>query len=519
MKGKKLAAFGLLVAAIETVLVSTGQFTNLSAQALALFPTILVGFGIWHHDKSSVLLAGFLVLMAIFMVNTSVEGGEHHPPPPLTDQGWLSGFIAHFADHHRAEVIYNLGYLLLGFALFSRYFEKSGLARSASRLIMADLKSLRWLSPVARLLWATWLMSVFLDNIAAVLIGGLILRTMYGNGKQTIPFVLLPALIGASNMGGAASFIGDTTTTLLYIAGVSPLVLAKGFVGTVLAQMVLVMWAVWATRGQEPRIEVNSDPVAHLNSPTNNTSRQWLAFAVIALGCAFLHLQTGWALLALLLYVAITEIRRFTSGGEDHGHTADLGADGINWPQLLPLLGIPGLVVGNLVFGQPGLGLWVGLLIGIVVGRVCSYMFGKTSVKLELDAVISAVPGTAFLVLLVSSAKLLPLAVVAPTMQQADPTVVTYGLGVGSAVFDNIPLTSISIQLGGFDWALLSYAVGFGGSMIWLGSSAGVALGTLFPEVYDTKRWVKPALVLFVVYNVGFWAIWIFWSKVVPLFP
>src|SRR5258708_31855432 len=36
------------------------------------------------------------------------------------------------------------------------------------------------------------------------------------------------------------------------------------------------------------------------------------------------------------------------------------------------------------------------------------------------------------------------------------------------------------------DWGMLAYAVGFGGSMIWFGSSAGVALSSLFPETDST---------------------------------
>ena len=56
------------------------------------------------------------------------------------------------------------------------------------------------------------------------------------------------------------------------------------------------------------------------------------------------------------------------------------------------------------------------------------------------------------------------------------------GLGFISAVFDNIPLTALALKQGGYDWGMLAYAVGFGGSMIWFGSSAGVALSNLFPE-------------------------------------
>jgi hypothetical protein len=50
-----------------------------------------------------------------------------------------------------------------------------------------------------------------------------------------------------------------------------------------------------------------------------------------------------------------------------------------------------------------------------------------------------------------------------------------FGLGFLSAVFDNIPLTALALKQGGYDSGMLAYAVGFGGSMIWFGSSAGVA--------------------------------------------
>ena len=61
------------------------------------------------------------------------------------------------------------------------------------------------------------------------------------------------------------------------------------------------------------------------------------------------------------------------------------------------------------------------------------------------------------------------------------PRLTAFGLGFVSAVFDNIPLTKLALEQGGYDWGVLAYAVGFGGSMIWFGSSAGVALTNLFP--------------------------------------
>jgi len=76
--------------------------------------------------------------------------------------------------------------------------------------------------------------------------------------------------------------------------------------------------------------------------------------------------------------------------------------------------------------------------------------------------------GTIFLLALVTTAAMMPVEQLPAASWQT-----TLGLGFLSAVFDNIPLTALALHQGGYDWGFLAYAVGFGGSMIWFGSSAG----------------------------------------------
>ena len=73
-----------------------------------------------------------------------------------------------------------------------------------------------------------------------------------------------------------------------------------------------------------------------------------------------------------------------------------------------------------------------------------------------------------------------------------------------SAVFDNIPLTKLALEQGGYDWGVLAYAVGFGGSMIWFGSSAGVAITNLFPEARSVGAWLRGGWHVALAYVVGF---------------
>jgi hypothetical protein len=80
----------------------------------------------------------------------------------------------------------------------------------------------------------------------------------------------------------------------------------------------------------------------------------------------------------------------------------------------------------------------------------------------------------------------------------------TLGLGFVSAVFDNIPLTKLALEQGGYDWGVLAYAVGFGGSMIWFGSSAGVAVSNLYPEAKSVFQWIREGWHVAIGYLVGF---------------
>ena len=108
-------------------------------------------------------------------------------------------------------------------------------------------------------------------------------------------------------------------------------------------------------------------------------------------------------------------------------------------------------------------------------------------------------PGSVFLLSLVLAASMMPV----ERLPNAS-WVTALGLGFVSAVFDNIPLTALALRQGGYDWGVLAYAVGFGGSMIWFGSSAGVAVTSVFPEAKSVTRWLQHGWHVALAYVVGF---------------
>jgi hypothetical protein len=151
-------------------------------------------------------------------------------------------------------------------------------------------------------------------------------------------------------------------------------------------------------------------------------------------------------------------------------------------------------VIGNSLFPglektapALGIGLWVAIL-ATSAFRVPDWR-----------VLLGATKGATFLVVLVALAALLPV-----DQLPAPSPFSVFGLGLLSAVFDNIPLTALALNQGGYDWALLAYAVGFGGSMVWFGSSAGVALTNIFPEGRSVVRWLRDGWSVAVAYVVGF---------------
>jgi Na+/H+ antiporter NhaD/arsenite permease-like protein len=272
-------------------------------------------------------------------------------------------------------------------------------------------------------------MSAFLDNIAAAILGGVMARHVYG-GRVSIGF--LAAIVASANAGGAGSVIGDTTTTIMWLNGVSPLTVLPAFVAAVPAFAIFGLAGAWQQHRYQPILaRCGSDhPLLW--------RRIWIVVIILAAA------------------VAANVTANALSEGEE---TA-------------PWL---------------GMALWAAILL-------TSFM-----AKPDWSVMRPAAKGAIFLVALVAAASLMPV------KSLPDPSWASaFGLGLLSSVFDNIPLTVMALKQGGYDWALLAYAVGFGGSMIWFGSSAGVALTNLYPEGRSIVAWLKQGWFVPLAYVVGF---------------
>ena len=380
-----------------------------------LFAATLAGIALFHRHTLAIALTGLGAIVAYKFAF-----------PGFTHGAGIDGFIAHLG--HEWVILTNLLGLLVGFALLAQHFHDSRAPEVLPRFLPDDWKG------GFVLLLMVFVLSSFLDNIAAAVIGGAMASTVF-RGRVHVGY--LAAIVAASNAGGSGSVLGDTTTTMMWIAGVSPLSVLHAYVAAVVA---MLFFGVVAARQQHRHAPITADP------PAGGVRVDWVRLGVVA-------------------FILLTAI------------AANVASN----------LGFPHL---SAHFPVIGAAVWLALLVATPLRQP------------DWKQVPGALKGSVFLLSLVLAASLMPVdSLPAASWQSA------FALGVVSAVFDNIPLTALALKQGGYDWGMLAYAVGFGGSMMWFGSSAGVALSNQFPQVRSVGAWLRHGWHVAVAYVLGFFAL------------
>jgi Na+/H+ antiporter NhaD/arsenite permease-like protein len=379
-----------------------------------LFALTLAGVALFHHHTLKVALTG---LAAITLYKLLFTGFAHGTG--------VAGLGLHLA--HEWVILTNLLGLLLGFALLSKHFEQSRIPALLPNFLPDDWKG------GFVLLLMIFVLSSFLDNIAAAMIGGTIAMTVF-RGKVHIGY--LAAIVATSNAGGSGSVVGDTTTTMMWIDGVSPLDVLEAYIA---AGVATIIFGIPAALQQ------------HAYSPITKDAAPGI--------------QVDWARLGVVVLILAAAIAANVAINTRYPHLSDR-------------------------FPFIGAAVWVAIFVAAPLR------------KPDWSLLPEAFKGSIFLLSLILCASMMPVEKLPAASWQT-----ALGLGFVSAVFDNIPLTALALKQGGYDWGYLAYAVGFGGSMIWFGSSAGVALSNMFPEAKSVGLWLRHGWHVAVAYAIGFFVL------------
>ncbi len=376
-----------------------------------LFALTLLGVAVFHHHTLQVALTGLSVIIIYKLVFTGFKTGAG-----------LGGLVTHM--QHEWVILANLLCLLVGFALLSNHFEKSRVPDVLPKFLPGDWKG------CFALLAIIFLLSGFLDNIAAALIGGTVAATVF---RRKVHIGYLAAIVAAANAGGAGSVVGDTTTTMMWLDGVSPISVLDAYVAAAVA---LVVCGIPASLQQHRYAPIMRDEASHA--------------------------PVDWARIAIVALILLAAIAANVTVNLKFKHLADH----------FPFIGVA---------------VWVVILACTPWRRP------------QWDLVPEAFKGSVFLLALVTCASLMPVEKLPAASWQS-----SFVLGFISSVFDNIPLTALALKQGGYDWGMLAFAVGFGGSMIWFGSSAGVALSNMYPQARSVGMWLRHGWHVAIAYVVGF---------------
>jgi Na+/H+ antiporter NhaD/arsenite permease-like protein len=384
-----------------------------------LFALTLVGVALFHHKTFEVAVTGVIVITLYKLL--------------FSQFGEAGAGFAGLAGHLRHEwvTIANLGGLLLGFAVLSAHFEHSRVPKVLPRFLPSD-----WRGPLM-LLIMVFVLSSFLDNIAAAMIGGAMAHSLFP--KVHIGYTA--GIVAAANAGGSGSVVGDTTTTMMWIDGVAPIEVLHAYVAAGVALFVCGIPAAFQQQASAKMVRPDASRVAI------DSMRVLIVVSILATAIA----------VNVVVNVKFSELS-----------------------DRLPFL---------------AMGVWAAILATAALRQP------------DWDAFRSSIKGTIFLLCLVLSASMMPVE------KLPSPSWITaLILGFVSAVFDNIPLTALALEQGGYDWGMLAYSVGFGGSMIWFGSSAGVAISNLFPDARSVGDWLRHGWHVAVAYVIGFFVLLAVWG-------
>lgn len=414
---KRISLLILALLAPAVLLASGGNHPSIGPVRLEFifFGLILLGVALFHKHTFWVALIGLTVLMTFKLV---FDPGFHLMEHFFGTTPMVEQLMDKEMRQGEWGIILNLLGLLLGFGILSKIFEESGVPDILPKYLPND-----WKGPFLLLVFV-FILSSFLDNIAAALIGGTVALVVF---KNRVHIGYIAALVAASNAGGSGSVVGDTTTTMMWIDGVSAFNVLHAYVAAVVA---LLIFAWFGAHQQDKYQKIQSDP-------NPNVTIDWAKLFIVALILA-------------------------------------------------------GAIISNIVYDMPALGVWIAIIIGAFIR------------KAPWREVPASLKGTIFLLCLVTCASLMPV----EELPNAS-WVTAFSLGFLSSVFDNIPLTKLCLEQGHYDWGMLAYCVGFGGSMIWFGSSAGVAITNKFPEGRNVLLWVKNGWHIIVAYIIGFFALFL----------
>jgi Na+/H+ antiporter NhaD/arsenite permease-like protein len=299
-----------------------------------------------------------------------------------------------------------------------------------SRIRTTQLVSLMWLISVV-----TFFLSAILDNLTTTIVMISLAQKLLARDDDRVFFACI--IVIAANAGGAWSPIGDVTTTMLWIGGqITSMAIIKGvFLASAANLLVPLLVVAWLLRGRKVTAPVLANTAADRHTTQFERNLMfWLGLGI---------------LIAVPVFKTVTHLPPYVG---------ILFGLGLLW------------LVGDLVHRNKDDDARRPLSLAHALSRI------------DLGSLVF------FIGILLSVATLQHTGLLAALAQWLDATVgrldvIVVLIGIVSAVVDNVPIVAAAMGMYSLEqypadhflWEFMAYAAGTGGSILIIGSAAGVA--------------------------------------------
>ena len=417
-------------------------------------------------NKAPVALLMCVACWTLFMVNPS----EFVLPgmPELT--GNAAGILAHVGEslrEHLGETAETLFFLMGAMTIVEIVDTNGGFNFVRDSIQTHSKRGLLW-----RIAFMTFFLSAILDNLTTSIVMIMVLRKLVADKQDRMVYAAL--VIIAANSGGAFSPIGDVTTIMLWIAGsiTTVGVITEILVPSLVSMLVPAFIMQYMLKGKLPAMAASAEDSTLAFTRVQRRIIFFLGVGGLMFVPIFRYLTDLPPYMGILLVLGV-----LWTATEIFHRRMHLGEDSMSARVIALLRKID---MGTILF-----------FLGILMAVGCLAEIGVlTAMGRGLDSVSG---GNHYLV--------------------------TGIIGVLSSIVDNVPLVAGcmgmypiaptgDMAVDGIFWQLLAYCAGVGGSMLIIGSAAGVVVMGLEKITFG---WYMKRItwVAFVGYLAGILVYWI----------
>jgi Na+/H+ antiporter NhaD/arsenite permease-like protein len=345
---------------------------------------------------------------------------------PVDDTEVHREYVIHSLREHLAEIAEILFFLMGAMTIVELVDSHRGFKLVTDRIRTTNPKKLLWV-----ICWVTFFLSAILDNLTTTIVMVSLTRKLVANRDRRLFFAGL--IVVAANAGGAWSPIGDVTTTMLWIGGQ---ITASGIIKSLFLPSVVCMLVPLLVLSFTMKGALGEGKTPGSDEKTPRTANLMLAVGV-------------GALISVPIFKTLTHL-------------------------------------------PPYLGMMLGLGVLWVVSEIANPHLDESEKKhftavhalsrIDMPSVLFFL-GILLAVASLQSMHLLQDFAVYLNDTLGDNRVIITLIGMLSAIVDNVPLVAASMGMYSMEtyptdhliWEYLAYCAGTGGSMLVIGSAAGVA--------------------------------------------